>query len=149
MQCTKCGHVSLSFDPFNVLSLPVPARKDVGFTVKYMPCNFGERPAKFQLNVGEYVRVSEIRERVEEYLVRTKYPDGEPDEDWVPPFLARVAKKQNISHFQRKTKKIVRAEALEHKNQEIIMYEREPPSVFGWSEGDSAQDFHICEIRMT
>lgn len=25
VQCTECNHVSLTFDPFNVLSLPVPS----------------------------------------------------------------------------------------------------------------------------
>jgi len=24
VQCTKCGNISLSFDPFNVLSVPIP-----------------------------------------------------------------------------------------------------------------------------
>ena len=61
VQCTQCDHVSLTFDPFNVLSVPIPAQKNQTFTVKYLPYNIGERPVEFQLCVGEYVTVSEIK----------------------------------------------------------------------------------------
>jgi ubiquitin C-terminal hydrolase len=27
VQCTKCDHISITFDPFNVLSLPIPFQK--------------------------------------------------------------------------------------------------------------------------
>jgi len=56
----------------------------------------GERPAEFQLSVGEYVTVNEIRQKVEDYLVNTKFPDGKPDEHWICPFLTTVTGKQSI-----------------------------------------------------
>ena len=96
VRCAVCGHVSLTFDPFNVLSLPIPSQKSMSFTVKYLPCNVAERPTAFQLNVGEYVTVNEIRQKVEDYLISNKYPDGKPDDNWLPPFLTTVTNKQSI-----------------------------------------------------
>jgi len=68
----------------------------MSFTIKYLPFNMGERPAEFQLSVGEYVTVNEIRQKVEDYLVNTKFPDGKPDEHWICPFLTTVTGKQSI-----------------------------------------------------
>jgi ubiquitin C-terminal hydrolase len=61
VQCTQCDHVSLTFDPFNVLSLPVPTIKNMSFSIKYIPWNTGMRPMEFMLSVGEFVTVNEIR----------------------------------------------------------------------------------------
>jgi len=68
----------------------------MSFSIKYLPFNIGERPAEFQLSVGEYVTVNEIRQKVEDYLVNTKFPDGKPDEHWICPFLTTVTGKQSI-----------------------------------------------------
>ena len=42
LQCTKCGFLSLSFDPFNVLSLPIPTQKNIVLTFKYLPFSLEE-----------------------------------------------------------------------------------------------------------
>ena len=47
VKCTQCDHVSLTFDPFNVLSLPVPNQKNMNFSVKYIPCEITETPQEF------------------------------------------------------------------------------------------------------
>ena len=45
VNCTICGHVSITFDPFNVLSVPIP-RQNQGanstFSIKYYPLNFAK-----------------------------------------------------------------------------------------------------------
>ena len=55
VQCTQCDRVSITFDPFNVLSLPIPSQKNQCFTIKYLPCSVIEYPTEFQISVGEYV----------------------------------------------------------------------------------------------
>ena len=79
-----------------MLSVPIPSQKNMNFTVKYLPFNLGDRPAEFQISVGEYVTVNEIRQKVEDYLISKKYPDGKPDDDWIEPFLTTVTNKQSI-----------------------------------------------------
>jgi len=37
VQCTRCGFVSLSFDAFNMLSLPIPTQTKMNITLKYIP----------------------------------------------------------------------------------------------------------------
>jgi ubiquitin carboxyl-terminal hydrolase 6/32 len=74
VQCTSCDNVSISFDPFNVLSVPIPSVSE--FLVRYIPHNLKERPTSFVINVGEYVTIKEIRRKIEEYLIKKTYPDG-------------------------------------------------------------------------
>ena len=47
VQCTQCDRVSITFDPFNVLSLPIPSQKNQCFTIKYLPCSVIEYPTEF------------------------------------------------------------------------------------------------------
>jgi len=44
VQCTVCNKISISFDPFNMLSLPIPINKDFKLTIKYFPFNLEQRP---------------------------------------------------------------------------------------------------------
>lgn len=61
VQCTVCNKVSISFDPFNMLSLPIPNNKDFKLNIKYFPHNLTEKPKEYTVNVGEFVTLSEIR----------------------------------------------------------------------------------------
>jgi hypothetical protein len=47
-----------------MLSVPIPMNKEIKMTVKYFPQNLAERPKEFSLNVGEYVTVSEIKQKI-------------------------------------------------------------------------------------
>ena len=40
--------------------------------------------------------VNEIRQKMEDYLITSKFGDGKPDDDWVGPFLAHTTEKQGI-----------------------------------------------------
>lgn len=61
-----------------------------------MPCSVIEYPTEFQISVGEYVTVNEIRQKIESYLRKEKGIEGKSDEDWLDPFLTTVVNKQNI-----------------------------------------------------
>jgi ubiquitin carboxyl-terminal hydrolase 4/11/15 len=64
VQCTVCNKISISFDPFNMLSVPLPINKELKLTVKYFPWNLGDRPKEFIMNVGEFVTFSEIKSKL-------------------------------------------------------------------------------------
>ena len=64
VQCTICNKISISFDPFNMLSVPIPINKDVKIAIKYFPLSLSERPKEFSMNVGEFVTLSEIKSKL-------------------------------------------------------------------------------------
>lgn len=68
VQCTQCEHVSLTFDPFNMLSLPIPTSKNLSFFVKFVPYELNQDHIEFQLSVGEFVTVSELKQKVNDFL---------------------------------------------------------------------------------
>lgn len=61
VQCTVCSKISISFDPFNMLSVPIPLNKEIKLNIKYFPMSLTEKPKEFAINVGEFVTLSEIR----------------------------------------------------------------------------------------
>jgi hypothetical protein len=83
----------------------------MNFTVKFLPYSLSEKPSEFQISVGEYVTVNEIRSKIEDYLISTRYPGGTPDDDWIEPFLASVTQKQSIDLITEE--KFVRTQGLE------------------------------------
>ena len=68
VQCTVCRKVSISFDPFNMLSVPIPSAKEARLAVKYFPLSLAEQPLEFLLSVGDFVSVQELRAKVLEHL---------------------------------------------------------------------------------
>lgn len=94
VQCTRCGYVSLTFDPYNVLSLPVPASKNQQFTIKYVPIKISEPPREFHLTVGEFVTVHELKTKLNDFLKPEKSED--PKDDWIEPFLCSATNKHSL-----------------------------------------------------
>jgi ubiquitin C-terminal hydrolase len=64
VQCTVCSKVSISFDPFNMLSVPIPMNKESKMNVKYFPFSIQEKPMEFIINIGEYTTFPEIKSRI-------------------------------------------------------------------------------------
>jgi hypothetical protein len=51
-----CGKISISFDPFNMLSVPIPGcSKEYKLSVKFFPYNLEEQPIEFIFSVGEMI----------------------------------------------------------------------------------------------
>ena len=140
--------MSLTFDAFNLLSLPIPNQKNMSFTVKYIPCSLTERPLEFLISVGDIITVSEIRSKIIGYLQKYKEvgKDAEDEDSWIEPFLTSVTNKQGIEMII--DEKFINTHGLDKMGQEIIAYEREPLSIFNLEKDDDATDFHMCEIRM-
>lgn len=47
-----------------MLSVPIPINKDVKIAVKYFPLGLQEKPKEFMMNVGEFVTLSEIKQKL-------------------------------------------------------------------------------------
>jgi len=129
VQCTKCGNISLSFDPFNVLSVPIPNSKNMSFTIKYIPINVSEQPKEFQMSVGEFVTVNELKNKIEDYL--KPRPEEDPNDDWIEPFLTTTTSKMCIDLINEE--KFLRTQGNEKQHLEIVAYEREPLSMFNFN----------------
>ena len=58
VQCTKCDKVSIAFDPFNMLSLPIPQGvREVKFSIKYYPRSLTSRPKNFTFAVSDHTTI--------------------------------------------------------------------------------------------
>jgi len=67
LQCSLCGHVSITFDPFNVLSVPIPRQTTSStITVRYYPLSFVQPVIQltFALPSGDRTTCQEIKEKV-------------------------------------------------------------------------------------
>ena len=67
VNCTICGHVSITFDPFNVLSVPIPRQSNNSvYRITYYPLSFVKPVVQitFALPSGDRTTVSEIKEKV-------------------------------------------------------------------------------------
>lgn len=86
VQCQVCGKVSITFDPFNMLSLPIPhAQKDLKVSIKYYPRSLLSKPKEFLIQVGEYATLNEVKSRIVENLPKEQCEDL--------PFIARIKNK--------------------------------------------------------
>ena len=87
VRCTQCDHESLTFDPFNMLSIPIPTKKSNTFSIKYIPYDTGKAPVEFLMNVGNSVMFDEVRAKIEKYIIRTEFKDQKTPDDWLEPFI--------------------------------------------------------------
>jgi hypothetical protein len=108
-----CGYISISFDPFNMLSLPIPqATKDIKFTIKYFPLSLLNKPKEFTFLIGEYATLSEIKQKIAESIP--------PEQSQHAPFIARM-KNKSVTELVDKEKFI---KTFIERGDEICAYER-------------------------
>lgn len=74
VNCSICGHVSITFDPYNVLSVPIPrqsSNNSTSYTLKYYPLSFSKAVLQItiQLSQGERTNVGEIKEKVKQAIL--------------------------------------------------------------------------------
>ena len=101
----------------------------MSFTIKYIPIDVSEQPKEFQLFVGEFVTVNELKGKIEEYL-RPK-AEEDPNNDWIEPFLTTVYNKSSIDLINEE--RFVKTQGNDKQNMEIVAYEREPLSMFNFN----------------
>ena len=60
--------MSIAFDPFNMLSLPVPPQtKEVKFVVKFIPLDIKKPIVEYVFSAGEYIGKMEIVEKIRDH----------------------------------------------------------------------------------
>ena len=80
VQCSLCGHVSITFDPFNVCSLPIPrGTSSSTYSIKYYPLSFVKPVIQVNLSLasGDRTQVSELKEKVRQSIYDQAVKDGE------------------------------------------------------------------------
>ena len=87
LTCTKCGYSSMTYDPFNVLSLPIPNQSNMSITFKYIPCGYGPLDCdhiEFTLIINEFMTVFELKKRLTDYFTKVYYVEyPEKKTDWL------------------------------------------------------------------
>ena len=67
VNCSVCGHVSITFDPYNVLSVPIPRQtSNLMYTIRYYPLSFIKPIVQITLSLpsGSATTAEEIRDKV-------------------------------------------------------------------------------------
>eukprot|EP01022_Parablepharisma_sp_SALTPOND_P003287 TRINITY_DN1130_c0_g1_i1.p1 TRINITY_DN1130_c0_g1~~TRINITY_DN1130_c0_g1_i1.p1 ORF type:complete len:1249 (+),score=175.71 TRINITY_DN1130_c0_g1_i1:191-3937(+) len=64
VKCPKCEKYSVAFDPFSVISLPVPSPKERIVTFFYVPYDLSKKIIKCSLSVDKKASIEEVREKI-------------------------------------------------------------------------------------
>lgn len=77
LTCTSCGYESVTFDPYNVLTLPIPVKqkKTISLTVHLYP--YDQPPVKMSVDVSIFGTVFNLKQKVIEVLLGLKLVRGE------------------------------------------------------------------------
>jgi len=60
LHCPKCDRVSLTFDPFRYLSVPIPNAEKCSFDVTFVPCSHLARPQKYRVEASIHGTVKDL-----------------------------------------------------------------------------------------
>jgi len=131
VQCTVCSKISISFDPFNMLSVPIPHTKEVKLPVKFFPLNPTQQPLEFVFSVNDFVSAQEIRSKIIDSLG----PDGKN----LQLFICRVKDKSAIEIVGKE--KMISTKM--DKGTEICVYER-----MQIPESNKNDEFMLLEIKI-
>jgi len=112
VQCTVCNKISISFDPFNMLSVPIPINRECKLAVKYFPYTLQEKPKEFLINVADTVTLQELRSKILEAL------GFEAAKNQV--FICKAKNKSNLEMLVKE--KMIRTNL--EKGEEMCVYER-------------------------
>ncbi|KAK3578660.1 hypothetical protein CHS0354_002964 [Potamilus streckersoni] len=68
VHCPECSKISVTFDPFCYLSLPLPVKKERQIDVFWVPLNPLEQPVQFKLTVPKMGSVTDMCSVLAEYV---------------------------------------------------------------------------------
>jgi ubiquitin carboxyl-terminal hydrolase 4/11/15 len=69
LHCPECGKISITFDPFNNLTLPIPVEDVVCRTVKFYPLH--DTPVKFDVELKKHSAIESLKQFIS---IRTGVP---------------------------------------------------------------------------
>ncbi len=73
VKCPKCAKYSVTFDPFSIISLPVPAPTERVIIFVYVPYNLAKKPVKCSLTLGKQATADELRQKIADLMGVPKY----------------------------------------------------------------------------
>eukprot|EP01022_Parablepharisma_sp_SALTPOND_P022621 TRINITY_DN460_c0_g1_i1.p1 TRINITY_DN460_c0_g1~~TRINITY_DN460_c0_g1_i1.p1 ORF type:complete len:1219 (+),score=142.94 TRINITY_DN460_c0_g1_i1:187-3843(+) len=73
VQCPKCSKYSITFDPFSVISLPVPQDKSLVVLFYYMPYDLSKKIKRHSIVMSKTDTVDTLRDKVSTMLGVPKY----------------------------------------------------------------------------
>ena len=128
VNCSICGNISITFDPYNVLSVPIPRQSTSftsSYTIRYYPMSFVKPVLQItiQLSQGERTNVGEIKEKVKQAIIDQARDDGvQLDPDSVLPPIICISKDNKIEIMARSDFEIASLE----RGYKLVALEREP-----------------------
>ncbi|KAI8582965.1 hypothetical protein K450DRAFT_225674 [Umbelopsis ramanniana AG] len=66
--CHECGKVSVTFDPFMYLSLPLPIQKKIKIQVSFVPYDPSRRPVRLHLSLKKDAGIQHLKAQVAEQM---------------------------------------------------------------------------------
>ena len=68
LRCLICGNISITFDPYNVLSVPIPKQTTTSkLTIKYYPLDFSKPVLNITINLSsEKAQISEVKDKIKD-----------------------------------------------------------------------------------
>ena len=80
VNCSICGHISITFDPYNVLSVPIPRQSNSStYSIKFYPLSF-VRPVielTMALPSGDRTTIGEMKDKVRSGLLEVAQENNE------------------------------------------------------------------------
>ena len=73
LQCPKCEKYSVTFDPFSIISLPIPQENIIRVKITYIPYNFKQEGIKTSIAVNKTSTIDELRNSLFENFGISKY----------------------------------------------------------------------------
>lgn len=68
VQCPECSKISVTFDPFCYLSLPLPVKKERQLEIFWVPLDPSKKPVQFKLTVPKTGGVADLCEVLSQYV---------------------------------------------------------------------------------
>ena len=142
----------MTYDPFNVLSLPIPNQSNMSITFKYIPSGYGPLDCEhieFSLVINEFMTVFELKKRLTDYFSQVYYVQHpEKKTEWLQPFISVYKiEKDNESSNSLSIKgddKFIKN--LLPPGFQLLAHEREPFLRINFFNGDKMKDFVLIEV---
>jgi hypothetical protein len=146
LECTKCGKSSLTFDTFNVLSLPIPTQNNISINIKLMRQTLTRENYEFEVSISEYMTFYELNKKIRDFMLQKIY--DEKEDTFVAPLVTSV--KQGERNFLELEmvldEKFVKSIGTDSKSK-IVVYERESNASLGLKQNEKMNDFILLEIK--
>ena len=125
--CSICKNVSITFDPYNVLSVPIPRQSNsqTSYTLKYYPLSFIKPVINITIALtdGDRTEMSDIKEKVKQAVIDQAREEGETikPEEFTAPILC-ITKDNRIEMMARSEFTI----SMIERGFKLVALEREP-----------------------